>query len=195
MFKKSKAISLLFAFIFIFVFSGLGQQTQEETVTCPVSGEVMKKAEAKVSSEYQGKTYYFCCEKCKEEFVKDPEKYIQKKAEIKEAYTCPMHPDVKSDKPGKCPKCSMNLEKKAMPGSWQQAEMKPEAKGCMMMGDCPMMMKDVEKKIENTKDGIVITLSSKNPETIKMIQEHAAKMKEGKCCQREKTCAAEEKKK
>ena len=24
-------------------------------------------------------------------------------------YTCPMHPDVCSDKPGKCPKCGMNL--------------------------------------------------------------------------------------
>jgi hypothetical protein len=25
------------------------------------------------------------------------------------AYTCPMHPDVKSDKPGACPKCGMAL--------------------------------------------------------------------------------------
>jgi len=24
-------------------------------------------------------------------------------------YTCPMHPDVISDQPGKCPKCGMNL--------------------------------------------------------------------------------------
>lgn len=27
-------------------------------------------------------------------------------------YTCPMHPEVVSDKPGKCPKCGMNLEPK-----------------------------------------------------------------------------------
>ena len=27
-------------------------------------------------------------------------------------YTCPMHPEVNSDKPGQCPKCGMNLEKK-----------------------------------------------------------------------------------
>jgi hypothetical protein len=27
-------------------------------------------------------------------------------------YTCPMHPEVQLAKPGKCPKCGMNLEKK-----------------------------------------------------------------------------------
>jgi hypothetical protein len=31
-------------------------------------------------------------------------------------YTCPMHPDVVKDKPGKCPKCGMKLvEKKVAP--------------------------------------------------------------------------------
>lgn len=29
-------------------------------------------------------------------------------------YTCPMHEQVKMDKPGKCPKCGMTLEKKIM---------------------------------------------------------------------------------
>lgn len=29
-------------------------------------------------------------------------------------YTCPMHPDVKSDKPGSCPICGMDLVKKEM---------------------------------------------------------------------------------
>jgi len=28
---------------------------------------------------------------------------------VKQLYTCPMHPDVISDKPGQCPKCGMNL--------------------------------------------------------------------------------------
>ncbi|MBC7485866.1 MAG: hypothetical protein H7282_03855 [Cytophagaceae bacterium] len=27
-------------------------------------------------------------------------------------YTCPMHPEVVSDKPGSCPKCKMDLVKK-----------------------------------------------------------------------------------
>src|SRR5690606_13721550 len=29
-------------------------------------------------------------------------------------YTCPMHPEVISDKPGRCPKCNMFLEPKDM---------------------------------------------------------------------------------
>lgn len=29
--------------------------------------------------------------------------------ETKEVYTCPMHPEVSSDKLGKCPKCGMDL--------------------------------------------------------------------------------------
>lgn len=32
--------------------------------------------------------------------------------QIKISYYCPMHPEVVSNKPGKCPKCGMNLEKK-----------------------------------------------------------------------------------
>jgi hypothetical protein len=30
----------------------------------------------------------------------------------KELYVCPMHPEETSDKPGKCPKCGMDLVKK-----------------------------------------------------------------------------------
>lgn len=29
-----------------------------------------------------------------------------------DSYTCPMHPEIVSDKPGRCPRCGMNLEKK-----------------------------------------------------------------------------------
>ena len=49
------------------------------------------------------------------------EKNLQRKDEAKttamqqkhqEAYFCPMHPEVASNNPGRCPECGMNLEKK-----------------------------------------------------------------------------------
>ena len=37
---------------------------------------------------------------------------LKKKVPLKVVYSCPMHPEVLKNKPGKCPKCGMNLEKK-----------------------------------------------------------------------------------
>lgn len=33
-------------------------------------------------------------------------------------YTCSMHPEIHTDKPGKCPKCGMELVKKE--GTWKE---------------------------------------------------------------------------
>jgi len=176
--KSSRILTLLIVFTFVLVLTGIALQQTEETVTCPVSGKVIKKSEAKISHVYGEKTYYFCCEGCKEKFMKEPEKYLEKKAAAEEVYTCPMHPDVKSEKPGKCPHCGMKLEKKTM----TQEKMKCCQPCPMQMKEgeksfCPMMAKDVEVKIENLPDGISVKMTSKNPETVKKIQEHAAKMK------------------
>jgi YHS domain-containing protein len=32
-----------------------------------------------IKESYNGKTYYFCCEHCKEKFKQEPEKYLKKK--------------------------------------------------------------------------------------------------------------------
>jgi cytochrome c oxidase subunit 2 len=46
------------------------------------------------SYAYEGKTYYFCCSQCIEEFKKDPQKYISKIKEIKlEVYQYGFSPD------------------------------------------------------------------------------------------------------
>ena len=201
--KHSKVLALFLAFSFALVVSGIAQEQAEETVVCPVSGKEIKKSEAKDTYEHKGKTYYFCSANCKEAFMKNPEKYIKKeKAETKEVYTCSMHPEVKSDKPGKCPKCGMKLEKKMMhkKQKWTKKHMyvhkhmekkeKCEEKSCCaMMG--MMSAKDMEVNVENLENGIVVKVTSKNAEIVKKIQEMAAKMK--KMCKKE-TEKKEEKK-
>jgi YHS domain-containing protein len=42
---------------------------------CIVSGEEL---DAKVTADYNGKTYGFCCKTCLKKFTKDPEKYVTK---------------------------------------------------------------------------------------------------------------------
>ncbi len=173
---KRSIVLVVFMFLsFMILSAGIAQQKADEKVTCPVTGETVLKSQAKATYEYEGKTYYFCCEDCKEKFVKDPAKYIGKNADSKEIYTCSMHPEVQSDKPGKCPKCGMNLEKKAMPMAHGQAGMET-----MHGQSCPMMdimsLKDVRIVSENVKDGVVIRITANDPEAVKKIQEMAAKI-------------------
>jgi hypothetical protein len=39
-------------------------------------------------------------------------KNMMKKGKMAMNYSCPMHPEVTSDKPGKCSKCGMDMAKK-----------------------------------------------------------------------------------
>lgn len=77
--RQSKLLVLAVAFCFLVTSGVMAQQKSDETITCPVSGKEIKKSEAKGSYELDGKTYYFCCDNCKEAFVKNPEKYTQEK--------------------------------------------------------------------------------------------------------------------
>ena len=57
-------------------------------------------------------------------------------------------------------------------------------KGHGMAGGCPMcggMAGKADIVIENTPDGAVVKITSKDPEAVKKIQEHLAKMKAA-CC-------------
>ncbi|MEO7885954.1 MAG: heavy metal translocating P-type ATPase [Polaromonas sp.] len=71
--------------------------------------------------DHGGRHYYFCSARCKEKFTAEPERYLQpaqmvasvpKAPEVVSGtiYTCPMHPEIRQDHPGHCPKCGMTLE-------------------------------------------------------------------------------------
>ena len=58
-------------------------------------------------AERDGQLYFFCCEHCRKKFLEDKPAPPPAEAAL---YTCPMHPEVKQDHPGACPKCGMALE-------------------------------------------------------------------------------------
>ena len=53
------------------------QDISEEKVQCPVMKNWNLPSEAADKTEYNGKTYYFCCGGCKGKFLAEPEKYIE----------------------------------------------------------------------------------------------------------------------
>ena len=58
--------------------------TKEEVgkeAVCPVKGDTFKVTAKTLSASYKGRVYYFCCPGCKKPFIKNPEKYLQKKQE------------------------------------------------------------------------------------------------------------------
>ena len=82
----------------------------------PVCGMTVT-PESRHRHEHAGRTYFFCSEKCRAKFAASPLKYLTPApaaapapAPAATAYTCPMHPEVRQDRPGACPKCGMALE-------------------------------------------------------------------------------------
>jgi len=74
-------------------------------------------SDSKYRCRYAEKPYYFCSDHCLQEFKAHPEEYIEKRdaSAAKEpdsttVYTCPMHPEIRQQGPGVCPKCGMALE-------------------------------------------------------------------------------------
>jgi P-type Cu+ transporter len=96
----------------------------------PVCGMSVDPQTAAGSFEYSGETYYFCGKHCLEKFRRAPERFLEAhvpshgKPEAGEGavHTCPMHPDVRQQGRGSCPKCGMDLEPKRAPAPATKVE-------------------------------------------------------------------------
>ena len=86
----------------------------------PVCGMSTEDEKAFIRHEHEGKAYYFCSDACLAKFKDDPARFTtvrpgpEAPPECRPAqgriYTCPMHPEVRQEGPGTCPKCGMALE-------------------------------------------------------------------------------------
>jgi Cu+-exporting ATPase len=83
----------------------------------PVCGMTVTR-QAAYQSVHMGSTFFFCGTKCKTKFDVNPMLYMSGNAEKSQMtsaaagtiYTCPMHPEIRQDHAGNCPKCGMTLE-------------------------------------------------------------------------------------
>lgn len=162
--KHSKVLVLLFGFVLVLTLTGMAQQSNE-TVTCATTGKTMKKSEAKATTEYKGKTYYFCCDGCKEAFVKNPEKYIQRKAteehmhgEATEEY---MHAHGEEDGTVVDPVCGMKIKKSDAKATY---EYNGQTYYFCMEGCLEKFKKDPQKYAQKAEEMVTCPVSG---ETIK----------------------------
>src|SRR5260221_249645 len=88
------------------------------TAIDPVCGMSVDVATAKHRHSYGGSVWHFCSRHCLDKFGAEPQRYakVQGTATPRAGaaggttYTCPMHPEIRQQGPGNCPKCGMALE-------------------------------------------------------------------------------------
>src|SRR5262249_43179433 len=94
-------------------------------MTDPVCGMSVDPSSASDSTEHKGQAVYFCSRTCRDKFESNPDRYVGTPSAVRlgpqqaasarrpaEQYVCPMHPDVRLDSAGACPKCGMALERR-----------------------------------------------------------------------------------
>ncbi len=158
--KNIRTIVLVAALAVILAVGVVAQQSAETAVD-PVCGMTVVKANAKATYDYKGTTYYFCNVGCKESFAKDPEKYIQAmaKGEKPAGQMGMMRQPGMAGRPMTMGRMGMGM---GMPGGGMLPRL------FMLYGD------KIEVAVENTKDGAMLTVTSKDPEVVKAIQVHMA---------------------
>ncbi len=80
----------------------------------PVCGMTVDPETSPHHAAHEGRDYHFCSAGCRTRFLGNPAKYLTPSKPEPVApgviYTCPMHPEVRQEGPGTCPKCGMALE-------------------------------------------------------------------------------------
>jgi len=183
--KNIRSIVLMAALAVVLVVGVVAQQKSADTAIDPVCGMTVVKANAKATYDYKGTTYYFCNPGCKDAFVKEPEKYLAAMAagaKVVQGQPMPMgggmgHQGMMGQGMANCPMMGQN--KQMCCGMGQKGMMAPG------LGQMLRLYGDkIEMAVENTKDGAVLKVTSKDPEVVKAIQvhmaEHLAMMKKAK---------------
>lgn len=85
------------------------------TVIDPVCGMQVDPAKTEHHAAHDGQDFHFCSARCRSRFVENPQRWLSASAHdelVPEGvvWTCPMHPEVRQDRPGACPICGMALE-------------------------------------------------------------------------------------
>jgi P-type Cu+ transporter len=110
----------------------------------PVCEMAVDPTRAAAQVHHAGKTYYFCCPGCADQFRSTPEKYLNadttaahtlpfvllgpaepvpaRAQQEKTDYTCPMHPQIVRPSFGFCPLCGMALEPRIASGEAENPE-------------------------------------------------------------------------
>lgn len=151
----------------------------------PVCGMTVDETKAADKFEFQGKTHLFCSRGCGVRFRANPDRYLSGGAEPMHlthdsnspsrlhsigmpggdnaTYTCPMHPEVRQQGPGSCPKCGMALERETPVAATTTVEytcpMHPEVVR-PEPGSCPVCGMALEPR--------EVTAEESNPELIEM---------------------------
>ena len=78
----------------------------------PICGMTVDEQTA-LKLNHEGQNYFFCSPHCRDKFLNQrhpkPSAVVEQKFD-KIIYTCPMHPEIRQDRPGDCPKCGMPFE-------------------------------------------------------------------------------------
>ena len=140
-------------------------------VTDPVCKMSIEDSEAVASSTYKGIIYHFCSRNCKDKFDSNPALFLVEKApgpsKTGVIYTCPMHPEIRQEGPGSCPKCGMALEPVSPPAGKTEwtCPMHPEIIRDSP-GSCPICGMALEPRTISTEE--------ENPELIDMTRRFRA---------------------